>query len=74
MDEYSKSGPKSAQSERKQRERETYAQMRDLLAIQDENALATMLAEKYDARPGEPRYDAIMKIWRDAQQRLQRER
>jgi hypothetical protein len=46
------------------------AQMRDLLAIDDENTLVSILKSKYNLTPRDPRYSAIMQIWNDAQQRL----
>ena len=74
MDEYSNSGPKSEPAARRQRDRETHAQMSDLLAIKDEDTLISVLKSKYDLTPRDPRYKAIMQIWNDAQRRLQRER
>ena len=69
MDEYSKSGPKTPKSAAQQRARETTAQMNDLLSIQDEETLIVALKTKYGLTPRDPRYQAIMQIWRDAQQR-----
>ena len=74
VDEYSKTGPKSPKATRADRERELAAQMRGLLASKDEVTLKSILISKYDLNQGDPRFDAIMKIWRDAQQRLQHER
>jgi hypothetical protein len=55
------------------RERQIQAQMRDLLAIDDEGTLVSVLKSDYNLTPRDPRYKAIMQIWRDAQQRQQHE-
>ena len=49
-------------------------QMRDLLAINDEATLVSVLKSKYGLTPRDPRYTAIMQIWNDAQQLLRHER
>jgi hypothetical protein len=74
LDEYSKSGPKSPKATAGARERQVQTQMRDLLAINDESTLVSVLKSDYSLTPRDPRYKAIMQIWRDAQQRLQHER
>ena len=74
MDEYSKTGPKSPKASRAQRARELHSQMSDLLSIKDEQTLVSTLTGKYDAGPGDPRFEAIMQIWRDVQRQLQRGR
>jgi hypothetical protein len=74
LDEYSKSGPKSPKAAAGARERQIQTQMRDLLAINDENALVSVLKSDYNLTPRDPRYKAIMQIWRGAQQRQQHER
>lgn len=48
--------------------------MRDLLAINDEATLVSVLKSKYGLTPRDPRYTAIMQIWNDAQQLLRHER
>lgn len=74
MDDYQKSGPKTPKAASREREREMHSQMRDLLAIDDENTLVSLLKSKYNLTPRDPRYAAIMQIWNDVQQRLRRER
>ena len=74
VDDYQKSGPKSPKAAARARERQIQTQMRDLLAINDENALVSVLKSDYNLTPRDPRYKAIMQIWRDAQQRQQHER
>lgn len=74
MDEYQKSGPKTPKAASREREREIQSQMRDLLAIDEEATLVSILKSKYSLTPKDPRYAAIMRIWNDAQQRLRRER
>jgi hypothetical protein len=74
VDDYQKSGPKTPKAASREREREMHSQMRDLLAIDDENTLVYLLKSKYNLTPGDPRYAAIMRIWHDAQQRLRLER
>ena len=74
MDDYQKSGPKTPKAASREREREMQSQMRDLLAIDDENTLVSILKSKYSLTPRDPRFTAIMQIWNDAQQRLRRER
>ncbi len=74
MDDYQKSGPKTSKAASREREREMQSQMRDLLAIDDENTFVSILKCKYGLTPRDPRYAAIMQIWNDAQQRLRRER
>ena len=70
VEEYSRSGPKSPKAAAKERERQVQSQMRDLLAIKDESTLVSVLKNDYSLTPRDPRYKAIMQIWRDAQQRL----
>jgi hypothetical protein len=74
VDEYSKSGPKTPKAASEARRREMEAQMRDLLAINDEATLVSVLKSKYGLTPRDPRYTAIMQIWNDAQQLLRHER
>jgi hypothetical protein len=74
LDEYSKSGPKTPKAASRERDRERTAQMRDLLAIRDEETLVLVLRSRYNLTPKDPRYLAIMQIWNDAQRRLQQER
>jgi len=71
MDDYSKSGLKSARAAAKQREREMTEQMAVLLAERDEQALIGLLKSRYNLTPKDPRYTELMQIWRDAQRRLQ---
>jgi hypothetical protein len=74
LDEYGKTGPKSPKAAAKERERRIQAQMRNLLAIDDENTLVSVLKSDYALTPKDPRFKAIMQTWYDARQRLQHER
>ena len=62
MDDYQKSGPKTSKAASREREREMQSQMRDLLAIDDENTFVSIL--KCRVRPNSKR-SAIRRDYAD---------
>jgi hypothetical protein len=72
MDEYSKSGPQSPKAAAAERARKMASQMRDLLAYGDEATLVAALKSKYGISPRDPKFEAILSIWREEQQRRMR--
>ncbi len=74
MDEYSRTGPKTYRSEAEERHRATIEQMRELLAVEDEEKVRQTLKEVYGLDPQDPKAVSFMKIWRDARQQSRDER
>jgi hypothetical protein len=68
MDEYSKSGPKTPQGNVLSRKREVARQMRELLALNDEQTLTDALIRDYGIDEAHPRFKMILKTWRELQQ------
>lgn len=69
MDEYSRSGPKSARGEKRRREHETMRQMHALAEIGDEQTLREALLRDHDIGEDDPRFKQILQIWRGLQRR-----
>ena len=68
MDEYSKSGPKTPRSNAISREREIARQMKELLALKDEQTLRDSLIADHGINEDHPRFKMILKTWRELQQ------
>ena len=69
MDEYSKSGPKTPRGDALSRKNEVARQMRELLALSDEQTLRDALVRDHGIDEEHPRFKLILKTWRELQRR-----
>jgi hypothetical protein len=59
--------PRTPKGEARARERVTMDAMGILAAIQNEDEFKETLNRLYHLKPGEPRYEAALRAWREAQ-------
>jgi hypothetical protein len=64
---FSEARPRTAKGEILMRERIEMDAMRTLTAVADEAKFKEALITIYKLKPGEPRYDAALAAWREAQ-------
>lgn len=58
--------PRTPKGEARVRERVVMDAMRTLIEIGDEEAFKDILIRVYGIKPGEPRYEAALRAWREA--------
>ena len=65
MDEYSKSGPKTARAASRERERESLRLLQKLLELESERDFIEELRKQLDITPRHAAYEPAIKIWRE---------
>jgi hypothetical protein len=55
--------PRTSKAEERKRERKTIDAMADLLDLDDEETFKRILAEKFEIKPGNPRYQQALATW-----------
>jgi hypothetical protein len=65
VDEYSRSGPKSARSAAEARRRDTLRLMERLLELENEQDFTEELERQLGIKPKDPAYRAALMIWRE---------
>lgn len=58
--------PRSGKAAAQKRERDLAKQLKKLMEIRDEETLKKALEDDFGIRPKDPRYEEVLKIWREA--------